>query len=227
MPKTRNIGICCVKDCGKPERSINLCANHYQLYKKRGSTDKLVRNKQQHPLYNIWWERKSYGSLNDEFCDFWKFVEAIKERPSERHFLVRIDTNKQYSIDNFRWQEFLKRREGESKKDWYARKWKDRQARHPKLESDRSIRRKFGMTRDEYNKKLQEQNGVCAICKQPETTFTNKTGEIKNLSVDHCHKTGKIRELLCFSCNSGIGKVKESIPLLEAMIEYLKKHSQP
>jgi hypothetical protein len=95
------------------------------------------------------------------------------------------------------------------------------------MDRRRDLKRRFGISADEYDAILEKQNGVCAICKNAETTFEFRTGAIKRLSIDHCHKTGKIRELLCFSCNSCIGKIKESIPALEAMIEYLKKHSQP
>ncbi len=48
--------------------------------------------------------------------------------------------------------------------------------------------------------------------------------EVKVLHVDHNHKTGKVRGLLCYNCNNGIGRFKEDIETLEKAIEYLKKH---
>jgi len=65
-----------------------------------------------------------------------------------------------------------------------------------------------------------KQNGKCAICKKPET---RKTGnKIRELSIDHCHKTGKVRGLLCDSCNNGLGRFKDSVKLLESALKYLK-----
>ena len=66
-----------------------------------------------------------------------------------------------------------------------------------------------------YDALYLKQNGVCAICGQP-----NQNG--KRLFVDHCHITGKIRGLLCSFCNSGIGYLKDSPVLLNRAIDYLK-----
>lgn len=91
-------------------------------------------------------------------------------------------------------------------------------------EYQRSSARKkmYGIDREAYNRKLAEQGGVCAICKQPERVIIN--GRRINLAVDHDHLTDEIRDLLCSSCNGALGLVKDSIAWLEAMIEYLKKH---
>lgn len=81
-----------------------------------------------------------------------------------------------------------------------------------------NLRRKYGLSLAEYNKMVASQCGVCAICGQ-----TNKFG--KRLAVDHDHKTGKVRELLCGFCNTALGSLKESLTTLERMAEYIKKHS--
>jgi hypothetical protein len=60
---------------------------------------------------------------------------------------------------------------------------------------------------------LESQGGVCAICKAP-------PGK-KWLHVDHSHKTGDVRGLLCGNCNAAIGMTKESVSILNKMIEYL------
>jgi hypothetical protein len=85
---------------------------------------------------------------------------------------------------------------------------------------------KFKMTSNEYYALLKKQNNVCKICKKPETQIKRKSDKIKMLSIDHCHKTGKIRGLLCFKCNSGLGQFQDSIDLLKAAIDYLKITSQ-
>jgi transcription elongation factor Elf1 len=61
----------------------------------------------------------------------------------------------------------------------------------------------------------------CPICNK--TSIVDVTGK---LVMDHDHKTGKAREWICDSCNTGIGRFKDDIKLLEKAIEYLKKYSQ-
>lgn len=76
---------------------------------------------------------------------------------------------------------------------------------------DRHYRQKYGITLDDYNKMLENQGGRCAIC-----------GSISGaLFVDHCHKTGRVRGLLCCSCNTGIGLLKDNIDVLTNAIKYL------
>lgn len=69
---------------------------------------------------------------------------------------------------------------------------------------------------------LEEQNGVCAICRCKEKII-NKNGKKWLLAIDHNHKTGKIRGLLCNSCNIGLGRFNEDIKLLKKAIEYLRR----
>lgn len=84
-----------------------------------------------------------------------------------------------------------------------------------------SIKSRYGLTREQYEALLKKQNNVCAIC-LGEGDLRN-TGEIIRLHVDHCHDTGKVRGLLCFRCNSGIGKFKDNVASLERAINYLKQ----
>ena len=84
------------------------------------------------------------------------------------------------------------------------------------------LKRSYGITIQEYEVLFQKQNGKCAICNLPETKINKKDKQFKKLAVDHCHKTGKIRGLLCFACNGSLGKFKDSIELLQNAIEYLK-----
>lgn len=78
----------------------------------------------------------------------------------------------------------------------------------------RSLRVKYGLTVHEWERLLQSQNEQCPIC--------HKALSRKNTHVDHDHKTGKIRGLLCFECNTGIGKFHDDIDRLRAAISYLQ-----
>lgn len=75
---------------------------------------------------------------------------------------------------------------------------------------------------EKYNKLLIEQNNLCAICHKEET-LKGVSGKIKRFAVDHCHKTGKIRGLLCGKCNKSIGLFEDNIEKLQKAISYLCK----
>jgi len=81
---------------------------------------------------------------------------------------------------------------------------------------DRNLRNRYGISLREYRDLFETQNGVCAIC--------GRGAGKRNLHVDHCHKTGRIRALLCSNCNSTLGKVRDDINILNKLIEYLGKH---
>ena len=79
-----------------------------------------------------------------------------------------------------------------------------------------SLIKKFGLSLDEYRKILEKQNGKCAIC--------GFSPNGKSLAVDHNHKTGNNRGLLCDRCNFGLGNFRESREILESAIRYLDSH---
>ena len=81
------------------------------------------------------------------------------------------------------------------------------------------LSRMYGITEEQYNQMLASQNGCCAIC------GTNKpTGKWKVFAVDHDHKTGKVRELLCNECNRGMGLLRDNAELLQKAANYILKH---
>lgn len=76
--------------------------------------------------------------------------------------------------------------------------------------------RNFKITVAEYETMLLKHQGVCKICGRVEKN--------RRLAVDHCHKTGRIRGLLCGMCNKGLGSFKDSIELLNLAIKYLHEN---
>ena len=78
--------------------------------------------------------------------------------------------------------------------------------------------RLYGISFVEYNKKLEEQGGVCAICGNPPGG--------KALAVDHNHTTGKVRALLCTKCNTALGLLNEEPILFERALEYLEYYEE-
>ena len=84
-----------------------------------------------------------------------------------------------------------------------------------------SLKKKFQMSVDEYERMFKDQGGKCAICGS-EKPYPNL--RIKNFAVDHDHKTEKIRGLLCHNCNVGLGNFRDDPSLLQSAIDYLGKY---
>ncbi|MCP4541701.1 MAG: hypothetical protein GY832_31600 [Chloroflexi bacterium] len=81
------------------------------------------------------------------------------------------------------------------------------------------LRYKYGITLDDYDRMFEAQNGVCAVCGKPQQSHNGR-----RLDVDHSHKTGGVRGLLCNKCNTVIGLVYEDRDILLKASEYLRKH---
>jgi hypothetical protein len=78
----------------------------------------------------------------------------------------------------------------------------------------RQLKHKYGITQQQYDDMYNSQQGLCAICIQPFDIF----------AVDHNHITGRIRGLLCKSCNTLLANAKEDSSLLQRAIDYLAVH---
>jgi hypothetical protein len=83
-----------------------------------------------------------------------------------------------------------------------------------------------GVDAQRYQEMLREQNGVCAICHQPETSPDKASGKTKDLAIDHDHATGAIRALLCSNCNRGLGLFNDSVELLAKARDYVLYHER-
>ena len=95
---------------------------------------------------------------------------------------------------------------------------KARHQANPERTKNNDLKRNYGITLQEHQEMYKNQNGVCAICKG------EGDGKWKKLCVDHDHKTGKVRQLLCRNCNMVLGQVGDNANLLEEMIKYLQNH---
>lgn len=84
---------------------------------------------------------------------------------------------------------------------------------------DAALQRQYGISALEYDRMLWKQNGRCAIC-----GVEGNGG--RRLVVDHDHKTGAVRSLLCDGCNQGLGAFKENPDALRAAISYLLEHAE-
>jgi hypothetical protein len=86
----------------------------------------------------------------------------------------------------------------------------------------RAALQRYGVTIDQYDAMLTEQDGRCRICGDPPDP--NGKRAASRLHVDHDHVTGKVRGLLCLSCNVGVGHFRDDLERLRAAVAYIERH---
>lgn len=84
------------------------------------------------------------------------------------------------------------------------------------------MKRKYGLTPQQYRDLMASNGGRCWIC-----GMTESTGRSTELGVDHCHSTGKVRGVLCFACNTSIGKLGDTVEGLRRALAYLEAFEDP
>jgi hypothetical protein len=95
------------------------------------------------------------------------------------------------------------------------KRWHAANREHVKKRMRRDLlRREYGLTEEAFQVLVEVQNNKCAICRQD-------LGEGMNRCVDHDHVTGRVRGLLCRTCNLGLGYFKDSVQNLQSAQEYL------
>jgi hypothetical protein len=98
----------------------------------------------------------------------------------------------------------------------YARAWQAANPEKAKASLRRGrLMRRYGLTEAAFNEMFAAQAGCCAICKRHQSEVKGR------LQVDHDHRTGMNRDLLCTGCNTALGRVNDSVDILEAAIDYL------
>lgn len=95
--------------------------------------------------------------------------------------------------------------------------WETNRKAYYNSHNDNMLMKKYNLTRDQYNKLLDDTNGVCPICL---SEFGDKA--YTKPVVDHCHTTGKTRGIICRQCNIGLGAFKDNPISLEQAIKYLR-----
>ena len=97
-----------------------------------------------------------------------------------------------------------------------------RRLKYPDTGRNQDLKKLYGISLEEYNRLYVVQKGCCAICKV-DNNIRKIKGETKEESfcVDHCHETGRVRGLLCYKCNAGLGMFKDNTEFMQSAINYL------
>jgi hypothetical protein len=104
-------------------------------------------------------------------------------------------------------------------------------SKNPERARSHVYKSKFGIDLEQYRTLLEKQGGLCAVCLQPETInsrsrWVKNTTKKRALAVDHDHKTGKVRGLLCSGCNTALGKLGDDEHRIRALLAYLQNHEK-
>lgn len=178
----------------------------------------MFRERTSHPHYARWNTMKEFG-IAEEWLDFTKFIHDIGEAPAPKARLRKIRYDEPYGPSNFRWvairteeERRAIQRQGQARRYYGAKisgeaAWTD-------THRDSYMKRKYGITLQEYNLMLEVQEGLCAICRRKDN---------RRLAVDHCHATKRVRGLLCSSCNVSVGRFDDDPERLQRAIEYLQR----
>ncbi len=141
-----------------------------------------------------------------------KHLEDRKRKERENSRKRRSENPEAYNLSQ---REY--RLNNKEKFDQYEERYKEKN----KIRARKRLLQKYNLTLESYNQLFLKQEGKCAICK---VSFENEKPNI-----DHSHKSGKVRNLLCSPCNIVLGhleKIKDRIPdIQEEFIKYLQIHS--
>ena len=188
----------CLKICQKNDpKTIQKAKEYYE----RSDIEK-KRKKQNKDM----WEEKKKLFLQDpkEYEKYYNYHNTYKKK----HYHEDLNA---------------KKRQQEASKKSNAIRWANETPEEKELRAYKNykcyLKRKYNLTPDQLQKMIDEQNGVCTICKDPKCQSKNK-----KLCVDHNHKTGRVRGILGQKCNSAIGMVRENPEILKRIIMYLFKH---
>jgi 5-methylcytosine-specific restriction endonuclease McrA len=102
----------------------------------------------------------------------------------------------------------------------YRREYRQRVALHPDFNRQIDLRRKYGLSLEDFNAMLAAQGGVCAVC-----GTDDPKGRHDTFAVDHDHETDEVRGLLCNPCNLALGIAEDDPQRLRAMADYLERNS--
>jgi hypothetical protein len=147
----------------------------------------------------------------------WRKANPERIKAYNRRYMAPPEVKKKRNATMARWR----KNNAERVKDNYRRR-RDADPEGWKLRFRKTkLKQKYGITLDDYDQMLTEQDGVCAIC-----GGSQDHAAPWRLAVDHDRETGRVRELLCSACNTGLGSFTHNPVKLQAAIAYLKKHKE-
>lgn len=218
----KHLGRCkeCLADAARKlrQRSPNMIRNRERRYYQNAKSAQRMRAE---------YKRRAINPSDTQMCRqckremrFEQFATAQSTRTGFQNVCRQCisDNNKRYNstVQNVRREKC--KAYYEANKEFcknISREWR---RENPRKHRDAILKALYGLTLDKYEEMLASQEGLCAICRRPESQANRK-----NLNVDHNHSTGEVRGLLCSLCNRAIGYFQDDISILMSAVSYLKK----
>jgi Recombination endonuclease VII len=177
--------------------------SHEEIYISKSGWQYCLHCKQDKPP-TIVYENISYLELKCPICELTKSVKHFHKNSKPGSYCI--------TCDKIRRKEYRKRPEV-----------KEREYRQ---QMERFYEKRYGISLEDYELLLKLQNYCCGICKKNNKKIDHRSKKIQRYHVDHCHKTNKVRGLLCAKCNQGIGFFDDDILILESCIKYLQNSNK-
>jgi len=204
------MSICSIAGCGKYTKARSMCAKHFK-------EDRLAKAP---PCSREGCDRKAYvkGECQKHYMQTykpaWRAEHPEKELIYDRKHKKRNGPALREKAKGYYY------RDHEQSKARLRERNKAAYQRDPEPFRASRLKYVFGITKWQYEEMFRQQEGKCAICKK------DSSEETKRLAVDHCHKTGFVRGLLCSRCNTGIGQLRDDPDLLVEAACYIVKHRE-
>jgi Recombination endonuclease VII len=194
---------CAIEDCEDPWKTKDWCNKHYQRWLAWGDPLGAAPSRAADPSGD---GRKTCRLCNSSKAldEFSPAKRGLYGRRSECKKCAGLQARKRYRADP--------EKHKAASLEWHRKNPDKSRERRRRVALSR-----YGWTPEMFADQLEKQGGACAICRHPEP-------RAKQWAVDHDHRTGRVREILCQSCNCGLGFAEDDVDRLKAMIAYLEKH---
>ena len=178
--------------------SCKTCCNEYARLRRISNPEYMVKWRKEN-VEKVQASRKTWNEAHPEKVEEYKIqcAQFYKDNPDKKK-----SKDKKYRDKN------------KLRLNAMNRKWRKN---NPEVVRKHNLKKYFGLTVQDYDNMYIEQGGCCAIC------GTHQSELKLRLSVDHDHETGQLRGLLCGSCNTALGLLKDSIGILDNAISYLEQ----
>lgn len=195
--------LCAFEGCGRAHRARGWCDAHYRQSRSgRSPMAPIVQGRRQprpdlvsrNATRRKHHRRDAHGNKECSGCGVWKPETEFFRHPSTADHL-----NPQCRVCT-----------NERTKLWNKE--------NPEKLRDRIRLSKYGITRNEWEQMFAAQDNMCAICKTQDPGL----GANGQWNTDHDHQTGKVRGILCWTCNTALGKFKDSTDILRSALAYLE-----
>ena len=151
---------------------------------------------------------------------YYRKLDQCRQRARDRYWRHHTEIRRRSTEWNRTHAAEIAERKRIAREKGQEREWRKKNPRSPR---ESRLKYQYGITLADYERMLTDQGGVCWICGMANPQ-KNRWGETPvALHVDHCEATKKVRGLLCYRCNTGIGLLRHDVNIIKRAIDYLSR----